>query len=152
MKKWPLQNIVQLKTKCSVHGCNKNSVKGLKQSRHSNTCLLHRYNKKSGRIGNERYRDIHNHWRKGKCDHCGITIGEKILKYLGQIVEELGYRAAMKIATSYFIGDHIKPRKNFQNNSKMNYKSNIQTLCRDCDITKTHLNGDYKNQQNNIGG
>lgn len=129
---------------CAVHGCdNKLFTPLIKHSRQQKVCRKHYYAMKSGRVGHQWKRDIHNFHRKGQCECCGVTAYD-----LGQIVrsqmptkkqgEHSRIRNIIRLGMMILQGDHIDGR----DFDEANHAHNIQTLCPNCHRIKTIASGD----------
>lgn len=125
---------------CTVHGCkNKLHTPLFKWSRAQKVCRKHYFAMKSGRVGMNWQRDIHNFHRKGACEWCGVTaynLGSQVFERCDQPLPRI--RNIIKAGMQILQGDHIRGREG----KHAHHAKNIQTLCPTCHRIKTIASGD----------
>lgn len=128
---------------CAVHGCSKPLFSSLiTKGREQRVCKRHFYSMKSGRVGINWKRDIHNFHRKGSCEMCHKTafqFGLEIQQYQCPTDRSTRTRDIIKLGMTVLQGDHIEGREI----DNANHPENIQTLCANCHRVKTIANKDY---------
>lgn len=127
---------------CAVHGCDKPLFTPLLSGRQQGVCIRHFYARKSGRVGVNWQRDIHNFHRKGYCEMCFKTayeFGLEILVLQNMNPDIISKRDIIKLGMTILQGDHINGRAI----SKAHHPENIQTLCSNCHRVKTIATGDH---------
>ena len=131
---------------CEVHGCSNPNYKPKgKWKRAQQVCFKHWIARKSGRVGSQWKRDIHNFHRKGKCECCGKTAyqcGVETInsQWYKEPVDHLRVRDIMRIGMQALSGDHINGR----DIERAHYPENIQTLCFHCHRIKSNASGDHR--------
>lgn len=133
---------------CIVPGCKEKAIRLPQRGRPLYLCPKHHRARKSGRVGKNHARDIHNFHRKGYCEGCGVTPMQVFETYFepqylaaGREQELKGMRVRDKIKAAMvaFHGDH----KNGRNVENANHAEQIQTFCSTCHIAKSTANNDY---------
>lgn len=131
---------------CAVHGCNNEKLftPKLKWAHEQHVCRRHYFAMKSGRVGRNWRRDIHNFHRKNACEYCGVTAyecGAEVFKFAGMPLPRV--RDVIKRGMEVLHGDHIDGRAF----PEANFPENIQTLCPNCHRFKTLAMGDCKRRK-----
>lgn len=131
---------------CIVPGCNSSVYKPkAKHSRVQRVCRKHWIARKSGRVGPNWERDVHNFHRKGYCENvvCGITPMQAYKKNVEPFLDpeeisKLRIRDKVRLGMHTIQGDHIRGREV----ENANHRENIQTLCSGCHRGKSTAKGD----------
>lgn len=125
---------------CIVHGCCNPTFKPNKKwGQQQRVCKRHYYAMKSGRVGGNWQRDIHNFHRKGECADCGVTAFELGFRIFSGHIEGVRVRDVIKKGMQVLQGDHINGRTG----DNAHTAENIQTLCSTCHHIKTIREGDH---------
>lgn len=127
---------------CIVHGCDnmKHRTEG-SYSRLLAVCYKHDLARRSGRVGANWQRDIHNFHRKSECADCGVNayqLGVRLLIGFGVDPNKLRFRDIVFAGMKCLTGDHKKGRAE----PDAHCAGNIQTLCPTCHAIKSITNGD----------
>ena len=113
--------------KCEVPFCNKPVYKPNKKwGQVQRVCRKHYIARQSGRVGLNWERDVHNFYRKGRCEVCGITAGElgmDVIAHRDDSASSYRFRDIIELGMQNLEGHHINGDHND------NRPENIMTLC-----------------------
>ena len=137
------ENVIYLRKMCIVPGCDRPVFK--RDGRERNLCHKHRFIVESGQVSGRNFkRDLHNAYRKGYCECCGITAIQAFEIHIApwmskRQLREYRIRDKVRLGVQTFHGDHIDGRQI----EDAHHPSNLQTLCGACHKGKTQARGEF---------